>query len=130
MAAFLFSNVTQAQALSYTAAADRLLFNAGSGSQVAVFFTGALIDGVLTIALQQGDRLINIADTFRGETDAVFPDGSMLFAGTIGNDTQTGTAFPDGLYGGLGNDTLAGADGADLIQGNQGNDTLGGRQRR
>jgi Ca2+-binding RTX toxin-like protein len=46
--------------------------------------------------------------------------------GTAGNDSLTGTAGKDGLFGGDGNDTVQGYDGDDGLYGGAGHDTLDG----
>jgi len=51
---------------------------------------------------------------------------SGIQEGTSGNNTLTGTADADRLYGYGGNDTLNGNDGDDLLRGGNGNDTLNG----
>ena len=48
------------------------------------------------------------------------------YAGTSGNDTYTGNADANLIYGLLGNDTLSGAAGNDSIYGGGGDDTLNG----
>lgn len=116
MATYFFDRITPEEALAYNPATDRLVFATGSGAQVSVSFTTQLVNGVLTLDLSFGGRTVTLSDAFRLETDTVFPDGSLLYAGSTGNDTQAGTNFADGLYGGLGNDSLTAGDGADLLQ--------------
>ena len=50
--------------------------------------------------------------------------GGVMFAGTSGADTLTGTAAAETFVGGQGNDTLIGGGGADAFQGGAGNDTM------
>ena len=51
---------------------------------------------------------------------------SVVFLGTSGADTFTGTAANEYLNGGAGNDTFTGGDGADFLVGGGGADTLDG----
>ena len=50
--------------------------------------------------------------------------GGVMFAGTAGADTLTGTAAAETFVGGQGNDTLIGSGGADAFQGGAGDDTI------
>jgi hypothetical protein len=50
--------------------------------------------------------------------------GSVLFAGTSGNDSLTGTPTAETFVGGSGDDLLTGNGGADAFQGGAGNDTM------
>ena len=62
-----------------------------------------------------------------GESYVIFGGdflGGVMFAGTSGNDTLTGTAVAETFVGGQGNDTLIGGGGADAFQGGAGNDLI------
>ncbi|MDC1429966.1 hypothetical protein N8199_08725, partial [Emcibacteraceae bacterium] len=52
--------------------------------------------------------------------------GASAQAGTVGDDTVTGTAIADSLIGGEGNDTLSGLAGDDILKGGSGTDSLDG----
>lgn len=56
----------------------------------------------------------------------VFDDGHVQYYGGNGNDSATGTAFDDFLWGDIGNDTLVGSAGNDSLSGGAGNDVLVG----
>ena len=62
-----------------------------------------------------------------GEAIVVFGGdflGSVIFAGTNGADTLTGTSAAETFVGGQGNDVMIGNGGADAFQGGEGNDRL------
>ena len=62
-----------------------------------------------------------------GESYVIFGGdflGGVVFAGTAGADTLTGTAAAETFVGGQGNDTLIGNGGADAFQGGAGDDTI------
>ena len=126
MATFFFDTITDAEALAYSGATDLLIFPSGMASQVAVNLNSPLVLGKPTVGLTFGARSLTINNSYRGEVDSAFPDSSLLFAGTTGNDSRAGSAGPDGMYGGTGDDSITGLGGADVLQGNQGNDTLVG----
>ena len=62
-----------------------------------------------------------------GESYVIFGGdflGGVMFAGTAGADSFTGTAAAEVFVGGQGNDTLTGNGGADAFQGGAGDDTI------
>ncbi|HEX7929396.1 MAG TPA: hypothetical protein VF470_00610, partial [Sphingomicrobium sp.] len=132
MATYFFENITDAQAATF-ASTDTLVFGqTGERAPLTTvrFNPATLANPAETITLISG--LTGKSVTFpaaglAGDVSGpIFPDSSMLFIGTAGNDPQAGTSLGDGLYGGAGDDSLNGAGGNDALQGNQGNDTLDG----
>ncbi|MGZ6016805.1 MAG: calcium-binding protein, partial [Phenylobacterium sp.] len=148
MPTYFFETITAAQALSYNAAADTLVFSnpTSSGSKTSVIYNPATATSAATVTIT--DLVTGRAVTFdtnigptglpggtgiqqEGELtngSIVFPDGSNLVIGSndpaVTTDSATGTSFADGMFGGDGVDTLIGGSGNDVIQGNQGNDSL------
>ncbi len=89
------------KALSSTSTAGALVIVAHvNGSDLLMFFNG-ILPGSLTL-------------------------GNAVFSGASVNDTRTGDAKANDLFGGLGNDTLSGGIGDDRLFGEQGNDQLFG----
>lgn len=69
-----------------------------------------------TVTGSAGDDTIDCTNASPGKT----------IKGLDGNDTITGTALADKIYGGNGNDTMTGGPGNDYLEGNSGNDTITG----
>jgi Ca2+-binding RTX toxin-like protein len=152
MPTYFFETITAAQALTYSAASDTLVFSnpTSSASKTSVIYNAATPTSAATITVT--DLVTGRAVTFDTTAGAVgagtggiqqegeltngaivFPDGSNLVVGS--NSTAPAapdvvalgsgaTKFADGLFGGDGADTLDGSSGNDVIQGNQGNDSL------
>jgi Ca2+-binding RTX toxin-like protein len=59
-------------------------------------------------------------------TVTIADQGSLGSASLSTNQTVSGTAAADLIFGGSGNDTLSGLDGNDVLTGNAGNDSLSG----
>jgi Ca2+-binding RTX toxin-like protein len=130
MATYFFETITDAQAASFDATADNLVFGQTGerANTTTVVYNAATATAGASITLISGltGKTVTFdAADFAGETP-IFPDSSVLFVGDTNNNTNTGSDGGDGLYGGSGNDTLSGGISADLIQGNQGNDSLNG----
>jgi Ca2+-binding RTX toxin-like protein len=132
MANYTFETMTAAQAMSFSAATDNLIFSnpTSSGAKMTVLYTAAtastpasitLIDNADGISHVFGPGIANGSDA-----GIQFPDGSNLVVGDPTANSEAGSAGNDGLFGGQGDDTLAGGGGNDLLQGNQGNDSLNG----
>ena len=105
MAIYFFEEITAAQALSYTPS-DVLVFTTPglTASQVSVTFVPFTATTPDFITLTAPGKVVTFNDPggYRGELDSAFSDGSLLYAGTTGNDNVTGTGGQDGLYGGTG----------------------------
>src|SRR5213078_881403 len=118
--------MTAADGLAYNPATDRIIVRTttATAQQFSISFvpfTASSPDFVIVSGLGKSITF-NDPGGFRGETDMTFPDGSLLFAGSVGNDSQPGTTGADGIFGSFGNDTLTGLAGNDLLHGNQGDD--------
>lgn len=59
-------------------------------------------------------------------TQSTADDQAILRQLLIGDDTLTGSAFADNMFGAGGNDTIYGNDGNDTLTGNDGNDQISG----
>ena len=128
MANYIFETITDAQALAWTAA-DTLIFTTPgeSGRLTTIRFNPATATSDATVTVVSGitGRTVTFSTAFFDETP-IFPDGSVVVVGNVGQDSDAGTAGADALYGYSGDDSLVGANGTDLLQGNAGNDTLVG----
>ena len=90
MAIYFFEDITAAQALSYNVT-DALVFTTPglTASQVSVTFVPFTATTPDFITLTSPNKVVTFNDPggFRGETDSTFSDGSLLYAGTTGNDS-------------------------------------------
>lgn len=127
MATYFFETIIPLQASAYNAASDNLVFqtNGETASNTTVIFNP---NATIVLVSSLTGRRVEFGTRLEGETP-IFPDGSLLFIGSAGNDSFAADAPSDfgrndGAYGGAGNDTLNGAKGNDLLQGNSGDDSL------
>ena len=129
MATYFFETVTDAQASHFNGPTDVLVFGmtGETAYRTSVIFNAATATQGRTVTLISG--LTGKTVTFDDSlvlSHHIFPDGSVLALGGLGDETLNGTATSDGLYGWDGNDTLLSDKGADVLQGNSGNDSLDG----
>jgi Ca2+-binding RTX toxin-like protein len=136
MATYFFATITDAQAATYNAANDTLVFQTpGERANITtVRFNPASAVSTATVSIISGltGRTVTFGEGMKGEgfnladPGVIFPDGSSLFVGTDANDAVNHAAVMgdpnSGFYGGIGNDTFDGLAGNDLFHGNQGND--------
>ena len=108
MAAFTFETISAADALAFTSA-DTLTFTTpgATASAVTVAITAATgfpTNTPATVALTFGGVTKTFSAALQGKGavtgQIILPDASMLFVGTTGADTVTGSAQGDGIYGG------------------------------
>src|SRR4051812_46205203 len=126
MATYFFETITDAQAATYSAATDTLVFQTTGESArlTTVRYNAATATSPATVTIISGitGRAVTFGPGVQGEGLAgtgpgvLFPDSSTLVVGTAGNDgpaagDQQGSSTTDGLYGGDGNDTLQGLGG-------------------
>jgi Ca2+-binding RTX toxin-like protein len=132
----VFETMTSADAASYNAAGDQIVFSnpAAHATAIQVAFTPSAttpgtVSGVVITDLTTGHSL-TFGALIMGENDFAFPDASKLVVGTTGADaTLTNLAtFTGGIamFGSFGDDVLKAGPGAAVLQGNQGDDSLVG----
>jgi Ca2+-binding RTX toxin-like protein len=143
VATFTFETMTAAQAVSYNAATDQIVFSNPSAHATAIQVTfdttitppsptiaGSTVVSGATITDLTTGHAVTFGSGVLGETDFVFGDGSKLFVGTADPDT-TPASFArvraqTAAFLSSGDDVFtAGAKGG-VIQGNQGSDILTG----
>ena len=135
MATYFFETITDAQAASYDADSDTLVFQTpGERATITtVRFNPETATSPPTISLISGltGRTVTFGDGMIGEglgasdPGIIFPDGSQLFVGTPGADNfGSPRDTSDGYYGSDGGDQFFGGGGDDFGQGNQGGDTI------
>jgi len=124
MTLFFSSSITDAQAQSYSAATDQILFNQGESATSVRFTTNALL-GIYDLTFD--GHTFHFSSALLGENDFSFSDHSTLIIGTAHGDMLFGTTGVDALFGGDGPDNLgAGGAGADLMNGGGGQDYMTG----
>src|SRR5580765_8615650 len=116
MTTFLFETITAAQAATYSAGADTLVFSnpTSSGAKMTVIYNAGtplappsvtLIDNADGKTVTFGTGIFGEGETANGSI--IFQDGSNLVIGGAGGDaTPIVTANNDGMFGGAGDDTL------------------------
>lgn len=128
---------TQASNTAGSAGAIRGQITAVAGSSDIISVAGLNISDFATIselAVTNGantviSRYYNGVQhslTLQNVTESALLSSHFAFASVSTDDTVTGTALNDDLFGGLGNDTISGGVGADRLFGEAGNDTLDG----
>jgi Ca2+-binding RTX toxin-like protein len=105
----------------FTTGADTVDFNDLSAGQVA----GLEVTEDVYSALEGNDE-VTLPDSAAAALDAGFVPGAKFLAGS-GNDTVTGSQYPDRVDGGTGNDRLLGGDRKDILLGGPGDDVILGQ---
>src|SRR5579862_2670710 len=124
MATYFFETITAAQALTYSAATDSIVFTnpAATGAKMTVIYNAGT---PATPTVPAGSPSVTLIDNVDGHTVTfgtgiygeggltngalIFPDGSNLFVGSTGADAANSTAattLGDGLFGGDGDDVI------------------------
>src|ERR1700754_4943672 len=99
MPTYFFETITDAQAATYDATTDNLVFTTTGerGNITTVRYNAATATSAATITLISGltGKAVTFASTLNGEAP-IFPDGSQLFIGFPGNDTYTAATAAGG----------------------------------
>jgi Ca2+-binding RTX toxin-like protein len=143
VATFTFETMTAAQAASYNAATDQIVFSNPSAHASAIQVTfdttitppsptvaGSTVVSGATITDLTTGHAVTFGSGVLGETDFLFGDGSKLFVGTADSDT-TPAGFAraraqTAAFLSAGNDVFTASAKGGVIQGNQGFDILTG----
>ena len=101
--------------------------NGGNDTVWAGIGNSETLDGgsgvdTLNTSFWGGDYVIDLATGVTNYADS-FTNFERLISGA-GNDTLSGSAAANIIYGGIGNDLVSGVDGSDRLYGEAGNDTL------
>ncbi|WP_372785147.1 calcium-binding protein [Phenylobacterium sp.] len=124
MTTFFSSSITDAQALTYSAATDSLIFNNGeTAADVRFVITNSAIATNAVMTTPNGHQ-VTFGLGILGESDFTFLDNSKLFIGTSQQDRIFGTPGRDAIFGGDGPDSVGGSGGGDVLNGGAGVDNL------